>query len=319
MNDLNFLIERINNFSEKHSFEFNLLGVTTGKAKIKITGVKDYIRIGEVTPHLEYTLEIQPNNEIADNLMVLYRDNFGDDVKITTTSREYDSIIQSITRVLEDFLKWFGLDLPVICTRVINKVNMTELNEQIIFESKSDGIIRKLVKDIFQVYKHQREGTFHLPEDIAGDEMVYDFPRINTKFSINLELILDPTIKDFEIEGDYYKDDDTIEITIITNPNLTKVHLQELIKELNEVVGHELEHIKQIERGYVFGKEPVNSFDYYQQPHEIEAQRAGFKRRSKKELRSLEDVAREWFNKYPEKHRLKKDEVEKVIEKLLKK
>jgi len=191
--------------------------------------------------------------------------------------------------------------------------------KELIIESKNDGIVRKIVKDIFSVYKHQREGSFDLPEDIDSDTLVYDFAKIDTKFSIHLELILDPTIDDFDVEGDFYSDDDTIALTILTNPNLNRNHLQDLIRELNEVVSHELEHIKQTERGQIFGIEPTEPFEYYTQPHEIEAQRAGFQRRSKKEMRSLEDVAIEWFNKYPHKHRLKKDEVEKVIEKLLKK
>ena len=319
MNDLDLIIKKVNNFCDKHPFEFDLLGLTRGKAKIKITGVQNYIRVGEKTPHLQYTLEFLPANQMADNLMTMFRNNFGDDVKITTTSHEYDYIIQSISRVLENFFKWFNLDLPVICTRVINRVGMNEINEGIIFESKNDGVIRKIVQDIFNVYKFQREGSFDLPEDINPENLVYDFPKIDTKFSIHLELILDPTIEDFEIEGDYYHDDDTIEITIITNPNLQKNHLQSLIKELNEVVSHELKHIEQNEQGYIFGKEPINPFDYYMQPHELEAQRYGFNRRAKTEKRSLEDVAQEWFNKYPSKHRLTKDEVQKVIEKLLKK
>lgn len=194
-----------------------------------------------------------------------------------------------------------------------------ELIKELIIESKHDGVIRKLVQDIFNVYKFQREGSFDLPEDINPENLVYDFAKIDTKFSVHLELVLDPTIDDFEIEGDYFSDDDTIEITIISNPNLQRNHLQSLIKELNEVVAHELKHIKQNEQGYIFGQEPIQSFDYYTQPHELEAQRYGFKRRAKSEKRSLEDVAREWFNKYPSKHRLNKDEVQKVIEKLLKK
>ena len=190
---------------------------------------------------------------------------------------------------------------------------------KIIVESVQNGVVRKIVRDILNIYKYQREGTFDLPEDLSSDELVYDFAKIDTKFSIDLELLLDPTIDDFEVEGNYFNEDDTIEITIISNPNLNKVHLQNLIKELNEVVTHELEHIQQTEKGYVFGLEPLNPYDYYTQPHELEAQRAGFKRRSKKEMRSLEDVAKEWFNKYPHKHRLKKDEVEKVLQKILKK
>ena len=62
MNDLDLIIKKVNNFTDKHPFEFDLLGFTTGKAKIKITGVKNYIRVGKDTPHLQYTIEIMPTN-----------------------------------------------------------------------------------------------------------------------------------------------------------------------------------------------------------------------------------------------------------------
>ena len=94
-------------------------------------------------------------------------------------------------------------------------------------------------------------------------------------------------------------------------------NIQELIGELNETLRHELEHISQHQKGYNFPKEPRNPLKYYTQPHELEAQLAGFKRRSRKENKDLEQVIRGWFRRNEKKHRLKPKQVETIINKLI--
>mgnify|MGYP003350517992 CR=1 FL=1 len=59
------------------------------------------------------------------------------------------------------------------------------------------------------------------------------------------------------------------------------------------------------------------SFEYYNQPHELEAQLAGFRRRAKKEKRNINDVSKEWFEKYLSKHNLSADEIETTIKNIL--
>jgi hypothetical protein len=94
--------------------------------------------------------------------------------------------------------------------------------------------------------------------------------------------------------------------------------LQELYYELNELVAHELQHLVQNDEGYKFPKrETKKSLKYYTQPHEIEAQITGFKRRAKKEQKPYEDVVRSWFKRNQLKHNLNPKQTEIVINKLL--
>jgi hypothetical protein len=109
-------------------------------------------------------------------------------------------------------------------------------------------------------------------------------------------------------------------LTIISNPNAGYKILDELTKELNEVIRHELEHIRQHEEGYNFPKkEPKSPEKYYTQQHELEAQRAGFRKRAKSEKADFETLVRNWFKKNPHKHNLKPEQQEKVIQQIIQK
>jgi hypothetical protein len=92
-----------------------------------------------------------------------------------------------------------------------------------------------------------------------------------------------------------------------------------LIGELNETIRHELEHVYQNEKGYKIPKEPKEPLKYYTQQHELEAQRAGFKKRAKSEKVDFETLVRNWFKKNPHKHNLKPEQQEKVIQQILQK
>ena len=75
-----------------------------------------------------------------------------------------------------------------------------------------------------------------------------------------------------------------------------------------------------MEQGYKFPKkEPKDPYKYYTQPHELEAQRAGFRRRAKGERVDFETLVRNWFVKNPHKHNLNPDQQEKVIQKIIQK
>jgi hypothetical protein len=112
-------------------------------------------------------------------------------------------------------------------------------------------------------------------------------------------------------------DDDDMSITIISNPNAGYSILDELTHELNEVIRHELEHVKQHDEGFTSKKEPKNPEKYYTQQHELEAQRAGFNKKSKTTKLNFETVVRNWFEKNSHKHRLNPTQKEKVIAKIL--
>jgi hypothetical protein len=211
----------------------------------------------------------------------------------------------------------------VTCTRIIDKATNIDpkyMTESIITEDKYDNAIRQVVRDIMSVFKYQKEGDYQLPEDISTDEndMVYDFPELGSSFTVNLIMSLNNDIDTIDVDAEYYGDDDSIDVRIESNPNLDRETLQELYYELNELVAHELQHLVQNDEGYKFPKrETKKSLKYYTQPHEIEAQITGFKRRAKKEQKPYEDVVISWFKRNQLKHNLKPKEIEIVINKLL--
>lgn len=323
---IDFPIERINRFFDNYIFEVYLqpthdedFSIRTN-VKVKLTGVKDYIYIGDKKPHIEYTIYILHTDETSDKWNNIYGDIYGRNKLISTFSHEYANIRQILDEKLENFLQYFGVNKKVICIKVINEVESKKMNESLITEARYDNVTRTLVKDIISLYKFQREGEFSLPEDISGEEnMTYSFPEFKNEFSIDLNLAVDDDVDTVEVDAAYYRDEDTIEVTIVSNPKIGLHNIQQLIGELNETIRHELEHFSQYQKGYDFPKkEPKNPFKYYTQPHELEAQLAGFKRRSRKENRDLEEVIRGWFRRNEKKHRLKPKQGEIIINNLLK-
>jgi hypothetical protein len=245
------------------------------------------------------------------------------DYVISNTDTKFYLLTSQVNQLLRSFLTYFGIDNYVTCTRIIDKVTNIDpkyMTESIISEGKYSNVIRHVVKDILKVFKHQKEGEYQLPEDISTDEedMVYDFPQLGSSFTVNLILSLNDEIDTVDVDGEYYEDDDSIDIRIESNPNLDRETLEELHFELNELVAHELQHLIQRDDGYVFPKkETKKSLKYYTQPHEIDAQITGFKRRAQKERKPYEDVVRSWFKRNQLKHQLTQDEMGVVINKLL--
>jgi len=325
MNQIDFPIERINEFLENHIFEVYLrpthdenYSVPTN-VKVKLTGVKEYISIGDKKPFVQYTIYILPTNESSDTWSKLYGDVYGDDVTISTTSQKYANLRWVMKEKLSNFLQYFGVDKDVICTRVINEVKPKKMNESLLVEGQLDKLTRKLVQDVVQFFKHQRIGEFSLPEDMGVDNMVYDYPGFDG-FTIKLNLELSDKVDTIDVDAELRYDDGDMIITIISNPKAGYSVLEELTYELNEVVRHELEHIRQHENGYNFPKkEPKNPEKYYTQKHELEAQRAGFNKKSKTTKVDFETLVRGWFEKNPDKHRLNPSQREKVIQKILNK
>lgn len=191
------------------------------------------------------------------------------------------------------------------------------MTSYLISESKFDGSVRRFVKDILTLVKLKGEGNYSLPEDLNSEELVYLMKEIENPLTLSVNISENNEIDDVEVDADYYRDEDVIEVTVLLNPFKKEKIYQKLIGKLNETIRHELEHISQYQRGVVFPKEPKRPIDFYLQRHELEAQVAGFRRRARKEKRELEDVMREWFNENKKYHRLKDFEVERVIKKLL--
>jgi hypothetical protein len=319
------VLDRANKFFENHTFEVYYLFDSEGEpiaptnVKIKLTGVKDYISMGDYKPFIMYTAYILPSNKKSDKFNSVLSAHFGRETEIQTfDSGAYGNFGWVMTKKLSELLKYFSLP-DAILTKVVNQVEPMKLNENLIVESRYDSIVRELVRDIVSFYKYQREGEFLLPEDLKGEKFnSYKFPGINNEFVIELNLEINDDVENIDIDAAYYREEDVIEITIISNPEMGYKNLELLIGELNETLRHELEHIYQYQKGYKFPKkEPTSPIKYYLQPHELEAQRAGFKRIAKLQKKPLIDVITNWFNKNKKRHRLSDKEVEKVIKKIL--
>jgi hypothetical protein len=319
------VLDRANKFFENHTFEVYYLFDSEGEpiaptnVKIKLTGVKDYISMGDYKPFIMYTAFILPSNKKSDKFNSVLSAHFGRETEIQTfDSGAYGNFGWVMTKKLSELLKYFSLP-EAILTKVVNEVEPMKLNENLIVEGRYDSIVRELVRDIVSFYKYQREGEFLLPEDLKGEKFnSYKFPGINNEFVIELNLEIDDDVENIDIDAAYYREEDVIEITIISNPEMGYKNLELLIGELNETLRHELEHIYQYQKGYKFPKrEPTSPIKYYLQPHELEAQRAGFKRIAKLQKKPLIDVITNWFNKNQKRHRLSDKEVEKVIKKIL--
>jgi hypothetical protein len=331
MSIIDFPIERINEFLNDHSFvvtkplgeNIEVDGYLT--VKIKLTGIKPMISVGEWNNFIEYTLILEEvnDNHLKSILGYMFASVKTHDYVISNTDTKFYLLTTQVNQLLRSFLTYFGINNYVTCTRIIDKVTNIDpkyMTESIISEGKYSNVIRHVVKDILKVFKHQKEGEYQLPEDISTDEedMVYDFPQLGSSFTVNLILSLNDEIDTVDVDGEYYEDDDSIDIRIESNPNLDRETLEELHFELNELVAHELQHLIQRDDGYVFPKkETKKSLKYYTQPHEIDAQITGFKRRAQKERKPYEDVVRSWFKRNQLKHQLTQDEMGVVINKLL--
>lgn len=330
MNIIDFPIERLNEFLSNHSFvvtkplgeNVEIEGNLT--VKVILTGIKPMISVGELKDFIEYTLVLEDvdDNHIKSIYGYLFASVKTQDYIISNTDTRFYLLTSQVNELLRNFLRYFNIDNYVTCTRIIDKITNIDpkyMTEGVINEGKNDRVIRQVVKDILLTFKYQKEGEYVLPEDIGSDEheMVYDFLGVSP-FTVELYLELDDNIETIDVDGEYYGDDDTIVVIIKSNPNLNRETLEKLHFELNELVAHELKHLEQMDSGYKFPKKKIKkSLEYYTQPHELEAQIAGFKRRAQKERKPLADVIDSWFDNNRHKHGLTDDEIEIVINQLL--
>jgi len=316
------IFDFINRYLDNETYEIPVVDdFITVKVKLKLTGEKQMISVGKWTDYLTYSATIFLDDEgnrtddLAEKLM--FKGQTHIEFKSYELTHIYFYFSRKCNQVLTSVLDLFNVDKEVIMTELIKGTNNEIIDESIIREGRFDRATRDTIKDIIQIVKNHDEGEFSLPEELPGGEMTYDFGGSLRDFSITLELVEDETIDGYEVDAEYYREDETIVIQIIINPESKQKILQDLIGDLNELLRHEFEHMKQNYMGYEFPEEPENPFDYYTNKHEIEAQLAGFKRRSKKEKRNLEDIIRNWFEKNKKRHKLTDKEVERVIEILL--
>jgi hypothetical protein len=281
--------------------------------KVELTGTKEMYRAGDKMTFITYTTFIQPSSPMMNTLTDLLMRGHKE---LEPRDLTFYILNNRISDQLQRFLLYWGIENPVICTKVINETN-NNINESLIMEGKYDRIVRQIVNDILSVFKTKKVGGFSLPEDLRETDLYYDYPQFKKEFGVFVNFEQSDDVETFEVDGDLYYDDDTIEILVITNPNSGNEILNDLVNELNEVVRHEIEHIIQYDGGMKRKKEPTDSEKYYMQQHELDAQKAGFKRRARREKNNMETLVRNWFKKYPHKHTLNPEQQERVIQKIL--
>ena len=321
MEELDLPIERLNKFLDEHIFKVeDPVGETAPRdmyavVKVQLTGTKEMYRAGDKMTYITYTTFIQPSSPMMNTLTNILMDGKKEKV-IDNQDMTFYILNNRISDQLQRFLLYWGIENPVICTKVVNETS-DNINESLIMEGKYDRIVRQIVNDILSVFKSKKVGGFSLPEDLRETDLYYDYPQFKKEFGVFVNFEQSDDVETFEVDGDLYYDDDTIEILVITNPNSGNEILNNLVNELNEVVRHEIEHIIQYDGGMKRKKEPTDSEKYYMQQHELDAQKAGFKRRARREKNDMETLVRNWFKKYPHKHTLNPEQQERVIQKIL--
>jgi hypothetical protein len=114
MSIIDFPIEKINEFLKKRVFKITTQPThdenhqVTTNVKIKLTGVKDYLSVGEEIPHLQYTITILPTNEESDMWNRTWAKFYGKVLPITTSSGQYSELRSRTDNELKDFLNKAG-------------------------------------------------------------------------------------------------------------------------------------------------------------------------------------------------------------------
>jgi hypothetical protein len=180
-------------------------------------------------------------------------------------------------------------------------------------------IIRTIVRDIIKVYKGEDDGEFYLPNYVDDEKDFYEFDKFGGELIVELVLQPNDDIESFKVDGNFYKDDDIIELILEYNPNNKIKITYDLIGELNEVIAHEIRHVDQRDKGThdLSGPEEKDPYKYYTQPHEIDAQVFGFKRLSKITKTPFDVVVKRWFNTHKDVHRLDDKQIIDVMSKIL--
>jgi hypothetical protein len=335
------IIELINKVVSKETFKYTgeiIHGVdqlADIDYKFRITGHKKMMSVGEYYDYLLLEVTITGVNDPVSKL--IFTPEPTDTGKMV--ARAFESQLYRFYSILNqeimDYLKYFNNTGEIIRTTIddlrfdlknidesakLNFANNKNLSKFVsILESQMSRIskiaVRTTVKDILNIIKKGQEGGFYLPDENGGE---YSFTNLPFKYSVKLSLEIDNELSGYQMNGNFSSDDDVIEIMVKYNPKTLKKNFYNIIGELNDIVAHELEHGFQYNRdGHTYQEPPTESFEYYTQPHEITAQRVGFRRVSKLRKLPFNDVVRDWFEDHKDIHGLTDDEMDKVIKIIL--
>lgn len=189
----------------------------------------------------------------------------------------------------------------------------------IVEDSRRRDIIRQIIKDIITIYKSETEGEFYLPDEVDDTKDFYIFSDTGAKVKVELIIQENPNQETFKLDASYYRRENIIEVIIDYNPEKKEKLIYDLIGQLNELIAHEIRHVDQKHKGTYNLEidEPEDPYEYYTQPHELDAQYFGFKRMSKMTKKPMEVLVRQWFENNYDLHQLEDQQKEDVINKIL--
>lgn len=201
---------------------------------------------------------------------------------------------------------------------------MITIKKKVLLENvKHRSVIRKIVKDIINVFKKEDDGEFYLPEYFDEDLMEYEFK----DFNLSVELIIDENLEldNFLLNANFYRKDNIIVVKIVYNPEVKNKILYDLVGDLNETISHELRHLYQRDSGmFTFSDdedeeddEDESGYEYYTRPEEIDAQVTGFNRLSSLRKEPFEKIAKQWFEKNKDIHQMNDQDVQRVLKILI--
>jgi len=276
--------------------------------KFKIDGYRKMTSVGEEYNYALLNVVITGLNDRFSQLLFTPEDNEQGKMIAKSFENRLYKFYSNLNLAMTNFLRIFDSDVRT----TIDSLTFDIKEPENITESRMSRLaIRTTVKDIVNVLKNGESGTFYFPDEDGGE---YSFINLPFGYSVHLYLEIDNEIETFEING-LAEQNDIIKIAILFNPKTLRRNFYNIIGELNEIIAHELEHLHQYFKGeHTYKYQPKKSFKYYTQPHEIGAQRAGFRRVAKLRKLPFNDVVRDWFETHKEIHGLKNDEMEKVIQ-----
>lgn len=304
-------LERSKEFLENRVFDFSgkVVGIPISfKYKIHLTNKRGMIYAGERKLAQFVSIDI---TELGTNGVFLKS------MKSFGNSQLPFEIRRKIEKELESFIVYFLKIAESVIVEPEYEI-LDSLNESRIFESKTMRVeTRKIASDIISLVKNHKKGskTYRLPEDITG-KYFYDFDE-GYDLSLDVEIKENRDLeKPFIVNAEYIDEYSQINVLILFKPQEFPNFLNELHYELNETIRHELEHYKQDMKGELPSEKSKSKTDYYSQPHELQAQVAGFKRIAKLKKIPFMDVARNWFQTHQYEHGLSQNQMTKVLSQL---
>lgn len=124
------LWNKINRFLETHTFdlEWTPPGADESpifkfqtKFKMELSGTKIYRQVSD-KEYIEYTLYILPSGGGSDIYFSAIKDLAGERT-LTAERGSYYMVVRKTNDLLSDFLIYFGIEYPLVCTEVVNLVD----------------------------------------------------------------------------------------------------------------------------------------------------------------------------------------------------